>query len=130
MSANGSASGSGNGGPQQVTDLTQVHEESAEERIIDEEYKIWKKNVPFLYDSVMTHALEWPSLTVQWMPTSSTFTDQEGQVFKKHRMVIGTHTSSNEQNHVIVASVSLPADNTTFDGVKQGFRKNVLFRSK
>lgn len=36
-----------------------------EDKIINEEYKIWKKNTPFLYDLVMTHALEWPSLTVQ-----------------------------------------------------------------
>uniref|UniRef100_A0A667WA29 Retinoblastoma binding protein 4, like n=1 Tax=Myripristis murdjan TaxID=586833 RepID=A0A667WA29_9TELE len=36
--------------------------------VINEEYKIWKKNTPFLYDLVMTHALEWPSLTVQWLP--------------------------------------------------------------
>ena len=39
-----------------------------EERLINEEYKIWKKNTPFLYDLVITHALEWPSLTVQWLP--------------------------------------------------------------
>jgi histone-binding protein RBBP4 len=39
-----------------------------EERVINEEYKIWKKNTPFLYDLVMTHALEWPSLTAQWLP--------------------------------------------------------------
>jgi hypothetical protein len=38
-------------------------------RVINEEYKIWKKNTPFLYDMVMTHALEWPSLTAQWMPS-------------------------------------------------------------
>lgn len=36
--------------------------------MINEEYKIWKKNSPFLYDLVATHALEWPSLTVQWLP--------------------------------------------------------------
>ena len=41
---------------------------SSEERVINEEYKIWKKNTPFLYDLVMTHALEWPSLTSQWLP--------------------------------------------------------------
>ncbi|VDM84141.1 unnamed protein product [Strongylus vulgaris] len=41
---------------------------SMEEKVINEEYKIWKKNTPFLYDMVMTHALEWPSLTVQWLP--------------------------------------------------------------
>jgi histone-binding protein RBBP4 len=39
-----------------------------EEKIINEEYKIWKKNCPFLYDLILTHALEWPTLTVQWMP--------------------------------------------------------------
>uniref|UniRef100_A0A673T3Y0 Histone-binding protein RBBP4-like N-terminal domain-containing protein n=1 Tax=Suricata suricatta TaxID=37032 RepID=A0A673T3Y0_SURSU len=40
--------------------------DDAEERVINEEYKIWKKNTPFLYHLVMTHALEWPSLTAQW----------------------------------------------------------------
>lgn len=47
-------------------------EELQEQKIIAEEYKIWKKNTPFLYDLVMTHALEWPSLTVQWLPEVST----------------------------------------------------------
>ena len=61
------------------------------ETVINEEYKvrahcvirrrhrsspflkqIWKKNCPFLYDLVMTHALEWPSLTVEWLPGSTT----------------------------------------------------------
>jgi histone-binding protein RBBP4 len=45
-----------------------VFDEAVEERVINEEYKIWKKNTPFLYDLVMTHALEWPSLTAQWLP--------------------------------------------------------------
>lgn len=44
--------------------------DEVEERLINEEYKIWKKNTPFLYDLVITHALEWPSLTVQWLPVS------------------------------------------------------------
>lgn len=47
---------------------TEPFDDAVEERIINEEYKIWKKNTPFLYDLVMTHALEWPSLTVQWLP--------------------------------------------------------------
>lgn len=38
------------------------------ERSINEEYKVWKKNTPFLYDLVTTQSLEWPSLTVQWLP--------------------------------------------------------------
>uniref|UniRef100_A0A2K5EZX0 Histone-binding protein RBBP4-like N-terminal domain-containing protein n=1 Tax=Aotus nancymaae TaxID=37293 RepID=A0A2K5EZX0_AOTNA len=38
--------------------------DAVEEQVINEKCKIWKKNIPFLYDLVMTHALEWPSLTV------------------------------------------------------------------
>lgn len=38
------------------------------EKTINEEYKIWKKNAPYLYDLVVTHALEWPTLTCQWFP--------------------------------------------------------------
>jgi len=48
--------------------LLGVGEEELEEKILNENYKIWKKNVPFLYDMVVTKALEWPSLTVQWLP--------------------------------------------------------------
>ena len=42
--------------------------QNAEQLLINEEYKIWKKNAPFLYDVIITHALEWPSLTVEWLP--------------------------------------------------------------
>lgn len=43
---------------------------ATDERLVNEEYKIWKKNTPFLYDLVVTKALEWPSLTCQWLPVS------------------------------------------------------------
>lgn len=46
----------------------QEYAEEAEDQIINEEYKIWKKNSPFLYDLLLSHALEWPSLTVEWLP--------------------------------------------------------------
>uniref|UniRef100_A0A2K5E1D3 Histone-binding protein RBBP4-like N-terminal domain-containing protein n=1 Tax=Aotus nancymaae TaxID=37293 RepID=A0A2K5E1D3_AOTNA len=48
-------------------------------------YKIWKKNTPFLYDLVMTYALEWPSLTAQWLPD---VTRPEGKDFSIHRLVV------------------------------------------
>ena len=57
--------------------------------MINEEYKIWKKNTPFLYDLVMTHALEWPSLTAQWLPD---ITHPEGKDYSIHRLLLGTHT--------------------------------------
>uniref|UniRef100_A0A8I4A389 Histone-binding protein RBBP4-like N-terminal domain-containing protein n=1 Tax=Callithrix jacchus TaxID=9483 RepID=A0A8I4A389_CALJA len=48
-----------------MADKEAAFDDTVEERVINEEYKIWKKNTPFLYDLVMTHALEWPSLTAQ-----------------------------------------------------------------
>ena len=55
--------------------------------VIKEEFKIWKKNVPFLYDLVMAHALEWPSLTVQWMPEMNR---SENADYTLHKLVLGT----------------------------------------
>lgn len=43
-------------------------EEANAAMVTNEEYKIWKKNSPYLYDLVVTHALEWPTLTCQWFP--------------------------------------------------------------
>lgn len=43
-------------------------QEALEQKNINEEYKIWKKNSVFLYDMIYGRALEWPSLTVQWLP--------------------------------------------------------------
>ncbi|KAK2570543.1 Histone-binding protein RBBP7 [Acropora cervicornis] len=86
-------------------------DDAVEERIINEEYKIWKKNTPFLYDLVMTHALEWPSLTVQWLPD---VTKPEGKDYCVHRLILGTHTSD-EQNHLVIASVQVPNDDAQLD---------------
>eukprot|EP00118_Oscarella_pearsei_P025908 m.309017 g.309017 ORF g.309017 m.309017 type:complete len:425 (+) comp45284_c0_seq1:71-1345(+) len=86
-------------------------DEAVEERIINEEYKIWKKNTPFLYDLVMTHALEWPSLTAQWLPDK---VKPEGKDYSIQKLVLGTHTSD-EQNHLVIGSVHLPNDDAPFD---------------
>ena len=37
-----------------------------ESQLLNEEYKIWKKNTPFLYDLVLTYLMEWPSSTIEW----------------------------------------------------------------
>ncbi|KAK1304464.1 Histone-binding protein MSI1 [Acorus calamus] len=78
-----------------------------EERVINEEYKIWKKNTPFLYDLVITHALEWPSLTVQWLPDREELPGRDSSVQK---LILGTHTSENEPNYLMLAQVHLPVD--------------------
>jgi histone-binding protein RBBP4 len=50
----------------------------------------------------MTHALEWPSLTVQWLPEVS---KPSGKNVSLHKLLLGTHTSSNEQNYLMIAEV-------------------------
>lgn len=75
----------------------------AEDRTIQEEYKVWKKNSPFLYDKVVTHSLEWPSLTVQWLNEVSTDNDRQVSI---HKIILGTHTSDDEQNHLMIGEVS------------------------
>ncbi|VDP13050.1 unnamed protein product [Soboliphyme baturini] len=107
------------------------------EETINEEYKIWKKNAAFLYDFVVTQSLEWPSLTVQWVPGVSKFVKipylfcvfvsyvnsavvlcsslrSTRDDYVIHKLIYGTHTSE-EQNYLIIASVHLPTDNARFD---------------
>ncbi|THG15066.1 hypothetical protein TEA_019366 [Camellia sinensis var. sinensis] len=76
-----------------------------EERLVNEEYKIWKKNTSFLYDLVITHALEWPSLTVEWLPERE---EPPGKDYSVQKMILGTYTSENEPNYHMLAQVQLP----------------------
>lgn len=83
-----------------------------EERLINEEYKIWKKNTPFLYDLVITHALEWPSLTVEWLPDRE---EPPGKDYSVQKLILGTHTSENEPNYLMLAQVQLPLEDAEND---------------
>uniref|UniRef100_A0A2K6RTP4 Histone-binding protein RBBP4-like N-terminal domain-containing protein n=1 Tax=Rhinopithecus roxellana TaxID=61622 RepID=A0A2K6RTP4_RHIRO len=80
---------------------------------VKEAYKIRKKNTPFLYNFVMIHALRWPSLTAQWLPDE---TRPEAKDFSIHQLVLGTHTSD-EQNHLVIASF----DTSHYDSEKGEF---------
>lgn len=85
------------------------------ERLINEEYKIWKKNTPFLYDLVVTKALEWPSLTCQWLPSKR---ERTGGEYSVEKLILGTHTSDGEQNHLMIAEARIPNDNAEVDTTK------------
>jgi histone-binding protein RBBP4 len=84
--------------------------EDIEDMETNEEYRIWKKNVPYLYDTVIIKALVWPSLTVQWLPVVNTPIDAD---YATHKIIMGTHTSENEQNYLIIAKVHLPTAKST-----------------
>jgi histone-binding protein RBBP4 len=74
------------------------------------DYQIWKKNTPLLYDTVFTNSLAWPSLTVQWCGAS---VSAEGSETVTHKMILGTHTSGEEPNTLLIAQLLLPKDRKT-----------------
>ena len=82
--------------------MEEENDDGTEEKMINEEYKVWKKNSPFLYDLVMTHSLEWPSLTVQWLPDVIKQVDRDVNI---HKVLLGTHTSDGEPNYLMIAEV-------------------------
>ncbi|GBG32591.1 Histone-binding protein RBBP4 [Hondaea fermentalgiana] len=90
-------------------------EEEADMKVIAEEYKVWKKNTPFLYDLVLTHALEWPSLTVQWLDRKTKFADKD---YSEQELLMGTHTADGAQNHLLIARVRLPNETANIDARK------------
>mmetsp|Transcript_9618 Transcript_9618/g.14319 ORF Transcript_9618/g.14319 Transcript_9618/m.14319 type:complete len:433 (+) Transcript_9618:363-1661(+) len=80
----------------------------------------------------MTHSLEWPSLTCQWLPninitdpacaatapqassssgnstSNSNSASASASPTSTHSLLIGTHTTPGEQNYLMVANVELP----------------------
>ncbi|KFD72195.1 hypothetical protein M514_01390 [Trichuris suis] len=72
------------------------------DRVINEAYRLWKRNAPFLYDIVSAFIR-----TIILDPRPSNPKDSQGLSYKLQRMILGTHTSD-EQNHLLVASVKLP----------------------
>lgn len=77
----------------------------AEEIKICEEFKTWRKNVPYLYDMLLSHALTWPSLTVQWFPDAVRNEETETTV---QRLLLSTQTSNQEDEYLQIISVTLP----------------------
>ncbi|KXN66420.1 hypothetical protein CONCODRAFT_32164, partial [Conidiobolus coronatus NRRL 28638] len=74
-----------------ISDDEQNEEEDNPEtqQNIIEEYKLWKKNAPFLYDLIVTHVLDWPTLTCQWFPDIE---DQPDKDYNLQRALLGTQT--------------------------------------
>eukprot|EP01062_Namystynia_karyoxenos_P039340 TRINITY_DN2861_c1_g4_i1.p1 TRINITY_DN2861_c1_g4~~TRINITY_DN2861_c1_g4_i1.p1 ORF type:complete len:713 (+),score=189.83 TRINITY_DN2861_c1_g4_i1:115-2253(+) len=67
------------------------HRDLSTERAIWDQYRCWKKHIPRLYDHLTVHALEWPSLTVDWIPEDDC-RDEEG--YAKHFLLLGTQAYS------------------------------------
>eukprot|EP01083_Nonionella_stella_P187665 690081_1 len=85
---------------------SRMEEVQSENRWTNEEYKAWKKNAPFMYDFMLTHALEWPSLTVQWFPDRRA--GGQGRDYTLQRVLLGTSAGDGEPNQLIVGEVKMP----------------------
>ena len=79
--------------------------EEFDEQVINDEYKTWKKNSPYLYDLMISRALQWPSLTVDWLPNKDWVGDYSVQ-----KIAIGTHTNRSEQDMIRICNVKIPID--------------------
>ena len=106
-----------------------AEQDAESDQVINEEFKIWKKNCPFLYDVVVTHALEWPSLTCDWLPDPVVDEEKHCSV---HQLVLGTHCGEGAQNALLLANVTLPLPSAGWDDVKvdangESLETNLLF---
>ena len=81
--------------------------EAAMNAQIMEDYHMWKENTPFLYDLVISHSLDWPSLTVQWLPGRA---EAPGKDHSVQKVVLGTHTCKDYPNFLMIAEVYVPCE--------------------
>lgn len=74
------------------------------EKLINEEFKIWKKSVPFLYDTIQTFVTESPSLTIDVLPQSQPAKEDELEV----RFLSSTYFSKpGSENYLNLSSVKV-----------------------
>ncbi|KAL2329055.1 hypothetical protein Fmac_022482 [Flemingia macrophylla] len=88
--------------------MAEEYEEGEVEVEVEEEFSVWKKNTPLLYDLVISQPLQWPSLTVHWLPSSPQ--PHSDSSFNLHKLLLATHTAQGEPNFLMIADASLPAD--------------------
>lgn len=71
--------------------------------IINQEYKMWKKDAPHLYDFLLLHSLDWPSYSFQWLPETDTSED-----LTNHYALISSNSLDPDQSQLQKIKVSLP----------------------
>ena len=92
-----------------IDDMYQSQEEETEN---ENDYKIWKKNAPYLYDVLITWGLDWPSLCVNWLPKVDYLKERP---FYLQKLVIGTNTSGQEPDYLMIAKARLPISKVVID---------------
>lgn len=100
------------------------------EKIINEEYKIWKKTSPLLYDLLYSYSCEAPALTVNWLDNFSIEKNDNNESFINAQLLMGTH-SKDFQNYVKLISVFVPPTlSNEFKNSNEGKVPNNLLKSR
>ncbi|EPT27780.1 RbAp48 [Toxoplasma gondii TgCatPRC2] len=83
----------------------------------------WQNNCLLLYEHVMAHTLEWPSLTTQWMHSRNLKASGEmGQT-----LLVATHTSGPQHpNFLLLMEVTLPLEPIHPSGMHFGQRQDYV----
>ncbi|CAB4321193.1 unnamed protein product [Prunus armeniaca] len=97
--------------------MAEDQDQDQDAALLEEEYAVWKKNTPFLYDLIISHPLEWPSLTVHWAPSAPQ--PHAETSFAVHKLVLGTHTSDGYPNFLMVADALLPTSQPNFGAISE-----------
>lgn len=93
---------------------------SASERAADL-HLLWRQHLDCLYDLVFCAPLQWPSLSVDWVPGSRV--DVDASRFSQHQLVLGTQTSGHEPNGISVEGLYLPRDSSECN-IQDGSRED------
>lgn len=125
-------------------------EESPLDQQTQEEYRIWKKNTPFLYDYISTYTLLWPSMTVQFFPDLEypidTFQNDDASTNKTglqhdilyQRLLLGSFTSGQAVDKISILQLpyykdlnkQLHVDKLTYNNEKLEFELTTVTKRK
>lgn len=73
--------------------------------IINQEYKIWKKEAPYNYDFYVLRSLDWPTYTFQWLPETTTLDHTTA-----HYAIIASHHLEPENTQLLKVQIEMPND--------------------
>lgn len=91
------------------------------ETVRNEEYKIWKKQSPFLYDVCVSKAMLSPSASVQWYPSTAPYkTDSRASAaFSAYSLLLTSSELVGGPNAVYRAQCELPDEDATAAMISQ-----------
>eukprot|EP00759_Apiculatamorpha_spiralis_P027591 PhF_6_TR30385/c0_g1_i1/m.44538/K10752/RBBP4, HAT2, CAF1, MIS16; histone-binding protein RBBP4 len=77
------------------------------------EREIWQTYAPNLYSVFLSHILEWPTATLEWLPTTEAFPTARNILpdsdIAIHKFIMGTCAHAGQPNYIYVAEVGLPS---------------------